>query len=155
MLSRVIVAVEDSKFAQSIERQLSQINWDQPTTFRVVHVIEPSDEFLAWPSEEIRAEAEILLDSFASNIHRLFPNSVVQKTILNGRAGEAIIDDAITWEADLIVMGSHGKRGVRRFMLGSVASTVSNNAPCSVLIIRPAERVQTTTPLSGTKEAAV
>jgi nucleotide-binding universal stress UspA family protein len=41
--------------------------------------------------------------------------------------------------ADLIVIGSHGHRGVRRFLLGSVAETVVRHAPCSVLVVHPAE----------------
>lgn len=155
MLSRVIIAVEDTKFAQAIEQQLGQINWCQPTTFRVVHVIEPSDELLAWPSEEIREEAQILLESIAGNIRRLFPKAEVEEIILNGHAGEAIIDDAITWKADLIVAGSHGKRGVRRFMLGSVASAISNNAPCSVLIIRPEAGLRQTSDTVKSEEFAV
>lgn len=155
MLSRVIIAVEDTKFAQAIEQQLGQINWCQPTTFRVVHVIEPSDELLAWPSEEIREEAQILLESIAGNIRRLFPKAEVEEIILNGHAGEAIIDDAITWKADLIVAGSHGKRGVRRFMLGSVASAISNNAPSSVLIIRPEAGLRQTSDTVKSEEFAV
>jgi len=45
-----------------------------------------------------------------------------------------------TWlednECDLVVMGSHGRRGVRRFILGSVAETTVRHAPCSVLVVR-------------------
>jgi nucleotide-binding universal stress UspA family protein len=137
MLSRVIIAVEDTKFAQAIEQQLSQIKWSDSTVFRVVHVIEPTDSLMVWPSDELRAEAIVLLDSIASNIRRLFPEAQVEEVVLNGHAGEAIIEDAVTWKADLVVAGSHGKRGLRRFMLGSVASAISNNSPCSVLIIRP------------------
>jgi nucleotide-binding universal stress UspA family protein len=39
--------------------------------------------------------------------------------------------------ADLIVMGTHGRRGVRRFLLGSIAESVVRSAPCPVLTIRP------------------
>lgn len=39
--------------------------------------------------------------------------------------------------ADLIVMGTHGRRGVRRMLLGSVAESVVRSAPCPVLTIRP------------------
>lgn len=39
--------------------------------------------------------------------------------------------------ADLIIMGTHGRRGIRRFLLGSVAESVVRTAPCPVLTIRP------------------
>lgn len=48
----------------------------------------------------------------------------------------AIVQAAREWPADLIVMGSHGRRGVDRFLIGSVAENVMRHAPCSVLIAR-------------------
>jgi hypothetical protein len=47
-----------------------------------------------------------------------------------------IIDQAKRWKADVIVMGSHGRKGVNRFLMGSVAETVSRHATCSVEIVR-------------------
>jgi nucleotide-binding universal stress UspA family protein len=48
----------------------------------------------------------------------------------------AIIDTAHEWPADLIVMGSHGRRGVDRLLMGSVAASVVRHARCSVEIVR-------------------
>jgi nucleotide-binding universal stress UspA family protein len=47
-----------------------------------------------------------------------------------------IIDLAKSWTADLIVMGSHGRTGVSRLFLGSVAEDVLKDAPCSVEIVK-------------------
>jgi nucleotide-binding universal stress UspA family protein len=44
------------------------------------------------------------------------------------------------WKADLIVMASHGRRGFKKFLLGSVAESVARHARCSVLIVREAGR---------------
>jgi nucleotide-binding universal stress UspA family protein len=55
-----------------------------------------------------------------------------------GNAGREIVDHAGSWQADLILLGTHGREGVRRLFLGSVAETVLRNAPCSVLVIPPA-----------------
>jgi nucleotide-binding universal stress UspA family protein len=52
------------------------------------------------------------------------------------RVSDAILEEASRWKADLIVMGTHGRRGVRRFMLGSDAEDVSRQAGCAVLLIR-------------------
>jgi nucleotide-binding universal stress UspA family protein len=49
---------------------------------------------------------------------------------------ETIIDSAAAWSADLIVVGSHGRRGIRRFTLGSVAEFVARHAKRSVEIVR-------------------
>jgi nucleotide-binding universal stress UspA family protein len=59
-------------------------------------------------------------------------------------ARSAIVDAAISWKADLIVMGSHGRRGLDRSALGSVAESVMRRAPCSVEIIRASRQSATT-----------
>ena len=51
-------------------------------------------------------------------------------------AQELILKEADDWGADLIVLGSHGRRGWNRFMLGSVSEAVALHAGCSVEIIR-------------------
>jgi len=53
-----------------------------------------------------------------------------------GPAGRALIDIASERKADLIVVGTIGRTGLRRALLGSVAETVAKGAPCSVLIVR-------------------
>ena len=53
-----------------------------------------------------------------------------------GHPAEVILEVATEQEADLIVIGSRGLSGVRRFLLGSVSAKVSEHAPCSVMIVR-------------------
>lgn len=48
----------------------------------------------------------------------------------------AIVDAAREWAADLIVIGSHGRKGIDRLLLGSVAESIVRHAPCSVDIVR-------------------
>jgi nucleotide-binding universal stress UspA family protein len=48
----------------------------------------------------------------------------------------AIVDAAREWPADVIVIGSHGRRGIDRLLLGSVAESVVRHAPCSVDVVR-------------------
>ena len=52
-------------------------------------------------------------------------------------AAEAIAQLASDVEADLVVVGTHGRRGARRFFLGSVAESTVRLAPCAVLVVRP------------------
>jgi universal stress protein A len=56
--------------------------------------------------------------------------------ILTGFADEAIIEAARQQKADLIVMGTHGRRGAARLFLGSVAARVIATAPCPVMTVR-------------------
>jgi nucleotide-binding universal stress UspA family protein len=57
-----------------------------------------------------------------------------------GDAREVIDNVAEKIGADLIAMGTHGRRGVKRMLLGSVAESVVRSAPCPVLTIRPSDR---------------
>jgi universal stress protein A len=49
---------------------------------------------------------------------------------------ELIVGTARSWPADLVVIGSHGRDGLNRFLLGSVAEGVTRHAPCPVLVVR-------------------
>jgi len=50
---------------------------------------------------------------------------------------DQILAAAREWEADVIVIGTHGRSGVSRLVLGSTAESVVRHAPCPVLVIRP------------------
>ena len=56
----------------------------------------------------------------------------------DGDARQAILDCASEWRADLVVLGSHGKSGFDRLILGSVSESVARQAPCSVEVVRAA-----------------
>jgi nucleotide-binding universal stress UspA family protein len=49
---------------------------------------------------------------------------------------EGIVQKASEWGADLIVVGSHGRKGIKKFMLGSVAEKVVASSPCSVEVVK-------------------
>jgi len=57
---------------------------------------------------------------------------------LEGAAGGMILESARTLNAAVVVIGTHGRRGVRRLLLGSVAAKIVAGAPCPVLTVRPA-----------------
>ena len=71
----------------------------------------------------------------------------------SGNPSRSICDLAKLWEADLIVMGSHGRKGLRELFLGSVSNYVMHHAPCSVLIVHPQE--VSSMPTSQTKQTAL
>lgn len=59
-----------------------------------------------------------------------------ETVVREGDPRSAIVDEAKEWGADLIVVGSHGRTGLTRWLLGSVAQAVVGHAPCSVEVIR-------------------
>lgn len=56
-----------------------------------------------------------------------------------GRVSDTVIEQAKVWNADLIVLGTHGRRGVKRLVLGSDAEQISRMAPVPVLLVRGPE----------------
>ena len=56
--------------------------------------------------------------------------------LIEGDPKSQIIDVAKEWPADLIVLGSHGRKGLSRFLMGSVSEAVVRHAHCSVEIVR-------------------
>jgi nucleotide-binding universal stress UspA family protein len=80
--------------------------------------------------EEVLVEMRRVLD-----LARASPDASLAATA--GDASTTIVDQAVTSGADLIVMGTHGRRGFKRLLLGSVAETVLREAPCPVLTVPP------------------
>jgi nucleotide-binding universal stress UspA family protein len=72
-------------------------------------------------------------------INLKFQHIVAQTVVELGTAEERIVDYAKTHDIDLIVMSTHGRTGIQRWLLGSVAGKVSSAAPCPVLLIRPTQ----------------
>jgi len=65
----------------------------------------------------------------------------IERFVREGDAARQLVNEAALWHADLVVVGTHGRRGLKRMMLGSVASAVVKGAPCPVLCIsRPPAR---------------
>jgi nucleotide-binding universal stress UspA family protein len=98
--------------------------------------VSPSDvdtgPFAFVTAEVEQAEAD--LEAFLASIPTVTSNGTVRV----GSPAHVILNVAREWEADLVVLGTHGRRGLPRFFLGSVAQTVLHKAPCSALVIPPA-----------------
>lgn len=61
----------------------------------------------------------------------------VRYRVESGNPFEAILDTAETTRADLIVLATHGRTGIKRLLIGNVAEKVVRHAPCPVLILKP------------------
>ena len=87
-------------------------------------------------NEAVRREAQQSLTSVAERVSR--DGWTVETMVRSGYVAEEILTTAEELQVDLVVVGSHGTSGYRRFMLGSVATRLLDYAPCSVLIVKQA-----------------
>ena len=87
--------------------------------------------------EKERADAEKQLASLIEE--EKMAGIVADYVIYEGFAEECILDYAKRQEADVIIMGSHGRRGLKRMILGSVAEHIVRRAPCPVLVVKENE----------------
>ena len=60
----------------------------------------------------------------------------IERSLLKGRPGKVIVEAATDRGADLIVMGTHGRSGFERLIMGSVTERVLRSAPCPVVVVR-------------------
>ena len=143
---KILLAIDDSSCSQAATRSLRTQFRTQGSQVRVLSVVEPISVYVsadAFPhftpqvaeiEEDRKTQATDLVNRVAKELQDAgFPSS---KTVDFGDAKTIIIDNATEWGADLIVMGSHGWKGLNRFLLGSVSDAVARHAPCSVEIVR-------------------
>jgi nucleotide-binding universal stress UspA family protein len=83
------------------------------------------------------ASAERALPKLEEFLRSTLPGEALEPRAAVGNAGREIVNHAGEWQADVVVLGTHGRKGVRRLFVGSVAETVLRGAPCSVLVIPP------------------
>jgi nucleotide-binding universal stress UspA family protein len=147
MYKRILVALDGSALAEaalSHAEHLAASGSGEIVLLRVVispYSIVAPDLVLAGQSidqDALQQQAEQYLHALASTrlAGRGFP---VRTVVCPGPVAEAILDHARSLNADIIVMSTHGRGGISRWVYGSVADRVLQAAPCPVLLIR-AER---------------
>jgi nucleotide-binding universal stress UspA family protein len=139
-MTHVLVAVDDSTRARNALEFVLDEHADAEIT--VLHVISPIavaavSEPSVWDdqlAERTREEAEELLAGLRSEATARDVD--VRTEIVHGHVPEAIVEYAGENDVDHIVLGSHGRTGFSRVLLGSVAETVVRRAPIPVTVVR-------------------
>lgn len=143
---RVLVATDGSTCAALAIELVAALDWPQPTTIRVVEVIEKGAGLFGgpWPAvamvnaEEI--EAEVLRDArqTVDQAQRRITRSGVdvEAEVMRGRPAATIADAASSMRADVIVVGSRGHGTIESMVLGSVSAEVVDRAQVPVLVAR-------------------
>jgi len=135
-MQKIILAIESAEYFELFCDYLKSLSLPENTIIRVIHAVEPIDIVFGWPNDQYRESAEEMVSAFAQQLQLVLKQVTVEGHTLYGDAREVVLDEAEAWPADLIVLGSHGKRGINRFPLGHVSSAVVTRAKCSVLILR-------------------
>jgi nucleotide-binding universal stress UspA family protein len=135
---RVLLTTDLSKLSAAVhERGLALLTtlWGS-RAMEVRSLFVAGDDVLLPPPVQqmaMRKQAEERLEAFLERIE--FETSVVEGRVRLGLSAREILAEAEEWAADLLVLGTHGRVGISRFLIGSVAETALRKAPCDVLLI--------------------
>jgi len=135
----------DELFGGAILDFVGKHSWPLKTEFHLVYVIEPNPlkNSLIIPLEVVReigkderTSAQQVLNFMARSLYKALPGVRVKRHVRLGFPKHELIDVCGTVGANLIVLGSHTRKGLDRIILGSVANAVVSNATCSSIVVR-------------------
>ncbi len=145
-LKKILVPVDFSESSVAAVEYAIYLAGKFGASIRVLHVYDPpyyvGDVLVQAPgrpgmpmNEYIREQALVRLDEMVA---RIAGTSTVPVTrdLVSGVPHQVILAQAKEEDADAIVMGTHGRRGLSHLIMGSVAQQVARQAPCPVIIVR-------------------
>ena len=143
---KVLIAIDSSECSEFALTSVTEHSWPKDAQFRIITVVEPAcvqapfsgvyaDPMIVAQLEFEKYCHERITDKI-TKMKKAFPDHQISGDSLLGPPAETIIEEAKRWNADLLIVGSHGRRGISRFFLGSVAERVASHAPCSVEIVK-------------------
>jgi nucleotide-binding universal stress UspA family protein len=146
---KILLAIDDSRFSQAATRRLASQVRVQDAEVLVLEVVEPlifsnppqmapgyAPESAARLQRQVK-HAEETVAQAAEWLHKAGFNRV-ETRVVEEKIQTGILNVAEEWHADLIALGSHGRKGFERFLLGSVAESITHHAKCSVLVVKQA-----------------
>jgi nucleotide-binding universal stress UspA family protein len=147
---KILIATDGSQFSEAAtEKACELMDGRENVDVKVISIYEPaapmanepfaiSAEYYQQLENAGKAQAEAAVKKAAEFIaeRMAIPVTEVITAVGFGNPAQVIVEAAEKWEADLVVVGSHGYGFWRRLALGSVSSAVLNHAPCSVLVVK-------------------
>ncbi len=143
---KILLAVDGSEFSQAATQALVSHRRPEGAEVLVLRVVEPrifsvppqmAPGYAPEQDEIIKQELRHAQDTVNQADQVLRSGGFnVRTRIVEAEARTGILDVAAEWRADLIVLGSHGRKGLQRFLIGSIAEFVARHADCSVEIVR-------------------
>ena len=145
-MGMILVGVDESPYSAAAVRFVTHMKWPEGTEIRLVSAVQPvaaSYAMVEMPVpaaafEEASRELREARQASTALLEREVRDSGFKTNarVVSGDARFALIDAAKSEHADLLVVGSHGRTGFSKLLLGSVASHVVTHAPCSVLVVK-------------------
>jgi nucleotide-binding universal stress UspA family protein len=143
---RILVATDGSEFSVAALRSIAERPWPVGTEVKVISV----PEFALWLGdfpyfrleqvEELNKTALDAASAATAQAREILSRAGLKVTtnvpVEREAPAKTILDEAKKWDADLVVLGSHGRNGFDRFALGSVSESVAMNAHTSVEVVR-------------------
>ena len=145
MYQHILVPVDGSQTSHLALREAIKLSGSGKAELRIVQIVEEVTPLLDVELLNVDALREAVLESgrlILAKAETVAREAGVPATtrLIEARPGariaNVIADEARAWPADLIVIGTHGRRGVDHLLLGSVAEGVIRIAPTPVLLIR-------------------
>ena len=149
MFKRILVPIDGSGPSRAgLERAIALAK-NQNARLRLLHVV---DENGVIQGMEPTMNVGELLDGLVAEGRKILAAAVVTAKkhgvkadtvlyeVLIGRVADRIVREAAKWHADVIVMGTHGRRGIGRLVMGSDAENVLRQSPVPILLVRGAKR---------------
>lgn len=147
---KILIATDGSDFSRiAVEKCCKMLAISKNTQIKIVSFYEQmapmatepfaiSAQYYQEMMDLARKQCESFVANSAEQIKKSLPDSKIniETEVRLGTPARVIVDEAKDWNADLIVVGSHGRGFWGRLTLGSVSSAVVHHAPCSVLIAR-------------------
>ncbi len=145
---KVLLAMDHSRYAKNSARFLRGLELPVNSTLYLLHVIDPPlkghasqlarfrkyKKHLVAEQTKKKAKAEEFLNRLLKPLQ--VGKLRVQPLFCEGSPGAEIVAIVKQYRIDLVVLGTRGLSGIRRFLLGSVSERVLNDTPCSVLVVR-------------------
>jgi len=143
---KILVPVDGSPTSNAGLREAIGVAKAQRASVQLVHVVDY--HYLVMTGLEAGAYIDDLMASLTESGRRILKRAeaLVRKsgvpvtTVLLespvGPAADSIVRQAKKWKADLVVIGTHGRRGVRRILMGSDAEQIVRNSPVPVMLVR-------------------
>jgi nucleotide-binding universal stress UspA family protein len=133
---RVLVAVDVSYAAAPTVAEATKFARLFGADIRVIHVIEPLPLIAALPiALDQEAYYRVSKEQFNEEMSRILEGSDVSSVVRRGAAESALPEEVEQWDADVLVMGSHGKGWVDRLLVGSTTERLLNHLPTSTLVV--------------------
>ncbi|HWP42863.1 MAG TPA: universal stress protein, partial [Blastocatellia bacterium] len=141
---KILIAIDGSVFSDRAVEGVARRPWPPASEIRLISVVEPALTPVAEPyilptvywEEAEKAAEEQAQEALNRGLEKLRASHgesfKVTAEVLKGYPKQVILEEAERWNADLIVVGSHGRRGLTRLLLGSVSQAVAAHATCSV-----------------------